>query len=132
MSTFPFGGGKMGQAIREFDWKASTLGLPEDWCESLRANLNLMLNSPFAMCMAWGPSLLFFHNDAYSEVLGKRHGSSLGRPMVEVWWDIWDDIKPWIDEAGERAPGGLSPLKRKKWPPSRGRRLNWSPHLHVH
>ena len=99
MSTFPFGGGKMGQAIREFDWKTSTLGLPEDWCESLRANLNLLLNSPFAMCMAWGPSLLFFYNDAYSEVLGKRHGSSLGRPMAEVWWDIWDDIKPWIDEA---------------------------------
>ena len=88
----------MGRAIAQFDWSCSELGPIDGWSEALRAAISMTLNSPYAMCMAWGPSLTFFYNDAYSLVLGKRHGSSLGMPIKEVWWDIWETIGPWINQ----------------------------------
>ena len=44
-----------------------------------------------------GDDLAFFYNDAYIPVLGQRHGEALGKPIKDVWWDVWDDISPWIE-----------------------------------
>lgn len=51
------------------------------------------------MFIAWGPELTFLYNDAYAEILGDKHPGALGRPFQQVWWDIWDDIKPLVDRA---------------------------------
>lgn len=88
----------MGRAIADHDWSSTELGPMDDWPEALRSTISMMLNSPYAMCMAWGPSLTFFYKDAYIAVLSKRHGTSLGRPIKDVWWDVWETIGPWIDE----------------------------------
>ncbi|MFH8255349.1 SpoIIE family protein phosphatase [Streptomyces roseolus] len=50
------------------------------------------------MWMAWGPELTFFCNAAYRrDTLGRKYPWALGRPVSEVWTEIWDDIAPRVD-----------------------------------
>src|SRR4051794_27430745 len=58
-----------------------------------------MLGSGFPMFVAWGPDLEMLYNDAYAEVLGRKHPASLGSPFRRVWYDILDDIMPLVDRA---------------------------------
>jgi PAS domain-containing protein len=91
------GGGEMGALMRAFDWASTSLGTPDQWPESLRTVVRVLLTSRFAMWMGWGPDLLFFYNDAYGRMtLGRKHPWALGRPAREVWEEIWEDISPRI------------------------------------
>jgi len=84
----------MAGRIAAFDWSATPLGPMEAWPPSLRTTLALMLDSRFAMNLAWGGDLVFFYNDAYAPFLGAKEADALGRPMPDVWSDIWSDIQP--------------------------------------
>src|SRR6476620_11030363 len=75
--------------IRERDWSTFCLGVPSNWPVALRATVRMMLDSGFPMCLAWGPGLSFFYNDAYAEFLGDKHPHALGRPLPEIWGEIW-------------------------------------------
>jgi PAS domain S-box-containing protein len=59
--------------------------------------MDIVLSSRQPMFIAWGPELTFLYNDAYADILGKKHPAALGRPFQQVWSDIWDDIKSLID-----------------------------------
>ncbi|GGM28770.1 SpoIIE family protein phosphatase [Dactylosporangium sucinum] len=79
------------------DWAATPLGPPDDWPQSLRSVVRILLGSRFSMWMAWGPELTFFCNDAYRrDTLGKKYPWALGRPASEVWAEIWPEIGPRI------------------------------------
>ncbi|WP_165390838.1 PAS domain-containing hybrid sensor histidine kinase/response regulator [Pseudoduganella lutea] len=92
-------GGAVGALMRGHDWATSPLGPPERWPPALRTVVGLMLNSAFPMFAAWGPELAFLYNDAYVDVLGRKHPHALGKPFREVWADIWHDISPIVDKA---------------------------------
>ncbi|WP_109048224.1 PAS domain-containing protein [Azospirillum sp. TSA6c] len=92
------GGGEMGRRMREMDWSATPLGRPEDWPQSLRTIVNLMLTSSFPMFAVWGPELTFLYNDSYRPILGDKP-EALGRPFAEVWADIWGDLVPLVVRA---------------------------------
>ena len=89
----------MGARMRAHDWSASPLGAPETWPAPLGTVVALMLGSAFPMFAAWGPSLGYLYNDAYSVMLGARHPDALGRPFRDVWPEIWDEILPFIERA---------------------------------
>jgi PAS domain-containing protein len=89
----------MAERTRDHDWSSSLLGARESWPASLRAVSDLLLGSAFPMFAAWGPSLAFLYNDAYSGMLGARHPDALGRPFRDVWPEIWDEITPFIERA---------------------------------
>jgi PAS domain S-box-containing protein len=101
-NTLPFlsGGGEMGALIREKDWSKNPIGPPENWPQSLRTTLGIILNSKFPMFLFWGPELICFYNDAYRPSLGNegKHPSILGVPAKGAWPEIWDIIKPLIDQ----------------------------------
>ncbi|WP_426503783.1 SpoIIE family protein phosphatase [Dactylosporangium sp. McL0621] len=79
------------------DWAATPLGPPESWPHSLRSAVRIMLDSRFAMWMAWGPDLTFLCNDAYRrDTLGKKYPWALGRPAHEVWAEAWHEAGPRI------------------------------------
>ena len=82
--------GEMGALISSQDWNASALGAPQGWPIALKVTLATILNSPQPMSLSWGRELLFFFNDAYRPLLGARAGSAMGRPMAEVWSEVWD------------------------------------------
>jgi len=91
------GGGALGQLVAEFDWSKTPLGAIEEWPQSLKTVVRVLLTSRFAMWMGWGPELTFLYNDDYARMtLGKKHPWALGKPSREVWKEIWDDIGPRI------------------------------------
>ncbi|MCO8270471.1 SpoIIE family protein phosphatase [Actinoplanes sp. TRM 88003] len=92
------GGGDVGRDLTVVEWGGTSLGPPEQWPQSLRTAVSILLSSRFPMWMAWGPQLTFFCNDAYRrDTLGRKYPWALGRPANEVWAEIWDDIGPRIE-----------------------------------
>ena len=98
VSDFLAGGGEMGVLTRAFDWSRTPLGPPEEWPQSLRVTVRLVLTSRHPMFIWWGPELIQFYNDAYRETMGpERHPSALGARGRECWDEIWDIIGPQIE-----------------------------------
>ncbi|MRS63917.1 PAS domain-containing protein [Larkinella terrae] len=97
---FLAGGGEMGQLIGSVDWSKNPLGPIENWPQSLRTTLSIILHSKFPMFLFWGPELICFYNDAYRPSLGNngKHPTALGQRGEELWPEIWPDIKPLIDQ----------------------------------
>ena len=83
--------------IETFDWSTTPLGPRERWPASLEAIYSMMLSSPLSMCATWGPEQTLLYNAAYAPILGLRHPAALGRPISEVWADVWSEIGPLID-----------------------------------
>ena len=80
-----FADGEMGALMRDTDWAATPLGPVDQWPQSLRTVVRILLTSRFAMWMGWGPELTFLYNDAYARMtLGKKHPWALGRASAEV------------------------------------------------
>ena len=94
---FLVGDGEMAHHMRAHDWDATPLGRPQDWPQSLKTVVRIMLTSRYAMWMGWGEQLTFFYNDAYRPTLGVKHGRALGVPASVVWAEIWPDIGPLVD-----------------------------------
>ena len=92
-------GGEMGARIRAFDWNKSPLGAPEDWPQALKTAVGMLLSTKFPMFIAWGPELRFLYNDAYVDVLGRKHPAALGHAFEDIWAEIWTDIGPLVDRA---------------------------------
>ncbi|MBB5684604.1 PAS domain-containing protein [Sphingobium boeckii] len=94
--AFP-GTSAMSAAMREKDWAATPLGAPEHWPDTLKIPLRMMLTSRFEMWLGWGADLAFFYNDAYAPTLGGKHPDALGRPVADVWKEIYADVKGRFD-----------------------------------
>ena len=97
--NFLAGGGEMGERIRTFDWSTTPLGPPEQWPQSLKTAVRIMLTSRQPIWIGWGPELLYLYNDPYQSIIGGKHPWALGRPTSEVWSEIWTDIGPLLATA---------------------------------
>ncbi|HEX7890164.1 MAG TPA: PAS domain-containing protein [Ramlibacter sp.] len=97
--AFLAGTSAMAGLMRSHDWSATAVGGPRGWPQSLRSVVHLMLGSGFPMFVAWGPTLEMLYNDAYAEVLGRKHPAALGSPFRTVWYDILEDIMPLVERA---------------------------------
>ncbi|QGZ43012.1 PAS domain-containing protein [Pseudoduganella flava] len=86
----PRGGGACGELVRAFDWSATELGAPATWTPALRTTVDIVLNSPIAMVLMWGPDHVMIYNDAYAEIAGARHPMALGGTVPDTWPEIWD------------------------------------------
>ena len=58
------GGSEMGSRIRAFDWRATSLGAPEEWPQALKTLVNLLLASKQPMFLGWGSERTWLYNDA--------------------------------------------------------------------
>ncbi|MXO06985.1 PAS domain-containing protein [Flavobacterium sp. HBTb2-11-1] len=102
--SFLANGGEMGQLTRAKDWSKTAVGPVELWPQSLRTTLGILLNSKFPMFLFWGPDHICFYNDAYRPSLGNdgKHPAILGEKGAEYWPEIWDFIKPLIDQVFDK------------------------------
>ncbi|RMT23440.1 Sensory box histidine kinase/response regulator [Pseudomonas amygdali pv. mori] len=96
---FPTANGTAAGIIRSKDWSQTPLGPIEHWPVSLKNTLNLILNSPESMYLLWGPELVFFHNDAYTPILGPRKDNAIGALIPDLWADVWDQVAPLVIDA---------------------------------
>ncbi|MBA6152037.1 PAS domain-containing sensor histidine kinase [Gelidibacter maritimus] len=115
--NFLQGGGEMGQLIRAKDWSQTPLGHPETWPETLKTMVNVMLDNPFGMYIAWGEDYTQIYNDAYRPILAdNKHPQALGTSTKDTFLEIWDIVRPMFDGVMEGTPIGFSdfmlPLNR--------------------
>jgi PAS domain S-box-containing protein len=96
------GGGETGALMRAHDWALSSLGDPSGWPHTLRTLLQVALGADQPMSIVWGPQRILLYNDRYAEILMRKHPAAVGRPIQEVWSEVWPEIEPLM----ERAFGG--------------------------
>ena len=103
MLAFLSNGGAAGARIHAHDWHAHPLGPIAGWPAALRTTLGIVLGSAFPSFLAWGPRFELFYNDAYAPLLGNKAADALGRPLYEVWEEVWDAVGPYASRvlAGE-------------------------------
>ncbi|MDQ2773624.1 MAG: PAS domain-containing protein [Acidobacteriota bacterium] len=104
--------------MRSLDWSKTPLGPPETWPQTLKTQINICLNSRFAILIWWGPALVMLYNDRYREIIGDKHPVAMGQAGAECWPEIWDMIGPMLRgvfEQGEAtwADDLYLPLNRK-------------------
>ena len=91
--------------VHAHDWASTPLGRAENWSPSLKWSVELILASGFPMSIRWGPDLITIYNDAYAVLLGDRHPHALGKPLRDIWPEIYSELGP-LNNAilrGERA-----------------------------
>ena len=89
--------GDLRPAYEAVDWAATPLGPVEDWSATLRAAVDLMLNTRFPVTLFWGPERVLVYNEAYTALIGEKHPAALGRPVTEVFPEALDTIGPMMD-----------------------------------
>lgn len=107
--SFIEGDSEMAILIRDYDWSSSFLGEPNDWSQSLKSTISLLLNSAFPMFLFWGEEHICFYNDAFRPMLGieGKHPSALGGKGKLVWNEIWTNIEPLVNTVMEGQNTGL-------------------------
>ncbi len=124
--SFLGGGGEMGALIRIRDWRLSPIGEPQNWPQSLKTAVRLLLSSGHPMFIWWGPRLIQFYNDAYRPSIGpERHPSALGQEGRACWDEIWHIIRPQIEHV---MSGRGSTWNETRWcrSPRKAPAKNWT------
>jgi len=98
-SDFLADGGRMGNAILDFDWSRTSIGPIDRWPQSLRSAVQMAVLTRQAICIFWGSDLNMIYNDAYAPFLGAKEEGALGKPAEEIWSDVWGEIAPIVQEA---------------------------------
>jgi len=97
--------GELGGRIAAFDWAKTPLGPIEQWPQSLRTCVHIMLSSRQPIWIGWGKELIKLYNDPYKSIVGGKHPWALGSPASLVWKDIWKDIEPMLRQVMEEGRG---------------------------
>ncbi|MEU6076909.1 ATP-binding protein [Micromonospora sp. NPDC047074] len=92
-------GGETGRLMARLDWAATPLGPVDDWPQSLRAAVRMLLSSRYPMLLLWGDRFTQLYNDAYSALIGDKHPGALGDDVRVTLAEGWDVLAPLIDEA---------------------------------
>ena len=82
------------RAFLSRDWSSTSLGAQSGWPVSLRSLVSTVMASAFPMLICWGEQLVMVYNDAYRAIIAQKHPFAMGRPLREVFPEIWDLIGP--------------------------------------
>jgi PAS domain S-box-containing protein len=86
------------EIIRSFPWAVTPLGAMQDWDANLFSNLELVLDATFPMFLCWGDDLHLLYNSAFEIALVGK-GDCIGRPVREVFPEIWPDVRGFFENA---------------------------------
>lgn len=86
--SWPEGSSEMATRVQVHDWAATPLGPVDNWPDSLRRTVEMLLAHPMPMALLWGDRLTQIHNDSYARLLGQRNGEDLGHAQEESWADF--------------------------------------------
>jgi hypothetical protein len=93
------GNGEMAARMRVLDWSATPLGRVEQWPQTLRTSVRIMLGGNYPMFICWGPDYTCLYNDATVPVVRTKHPWALGQGAPEVYPELWDFLGPVFDRA---------------------------------
>ncbi|PTQ11593.1 hybrid sensor histidine kinase/response regulator [Sphingomonas oleivorans] len=115
---WPSGKSEVASLLRLRDWATSPLGPPEDWPQSLRMIVDLILPSSAQIVLFWGAELVALYNDAYAYRIGAKHPRALARPGAESWAELWDELEPVLRhvlDTGETATARDKPFELERF-----------------
>ncbi|MBS9476375.1 response regulator [Ancylobacter sp. VKM B-3255] len=84
--------------VSALDISDAPLGPSRNWPPLLARLFDVMLCSPVQIVLFWGPDYLALYNDAYAPTIGSKHPHAFGRPASEGWSELWDDLRPLLDQ----------------------------------
>ena len=111
MLSFLSGNGGLAERIRLYDWTESSLGSPTGWPQPLKTLVDVMLRSNQPTHIVWGPDQTLLYNDSYIQLLGNKHPSALGRPFLDVWSEIADDLRSLVEQTYNGTPVFMDDMK---------------------
>jgi len=79
-SSVVFSDSLMGSLIRSYDWSQHEFGPLASWPPELLSAVNLLLDCQLPAHLWWGPNHCSLYNDAYVNIVGRKHPSLLGAP----------------------------------------------------
>lgn len=88
----------MGKRIQGHDWTSTPMGPIEQWPQSVKTAVDIMLANPQSVLVYWGPNQLMLFNDACFPILGDKQGWALGKPFREVFVEVWKDFGPVMND----------------------------------
>ncbi|HEV2576727.1 MAG TPA: PAS domain-containing protein [Acidobacteriaceae bacterium] len=96
-AVWPRSASEMADRIRKLDWSGTPLGPVQSWPAPLRSAIDILLGCGFPATLQWGRDLILFYNDPYISLIGSRHPSALGRPLLESFPEIAETYQPLVD-----------------------------------
>ncbi|KRA80757.1 PAS domain-containing protein [Altererythrobacter sp. Root672] len=76
--------------IARRDWSATSIGSIDQWPQSLKSVLSIMMHGTVPMVLLWNEDGVMLYNDAYSRFAGGRHPELLGTKVREGWPEVAD------------------------------------------
>jgi PAS domain S-box-containing protein len=120
------GGGRMGAAMRAYDWANSSLGIPDQWPQPLKTLVGVLLAADQPMFIGWGADHILIYNDGYAPMLADRHPEALGRPFFEVWPEVRAELTPLFDAVRRGEPVHMPDLSLELDRPGRCREAHFA------
>ena len=74
--------------IARLDWARSPLGEANDWPQSLRTAVDIVVHSPMPMLLLWGSQLIQLYNDGFALLAGNKHPEAMGQPAHQTWPEL--------------------------------------------
>ena len=90
--------------MRAYPWATTPLGDPAGWPAPLKTLVGVMLAADQPMFLAWGQERTLLYNDAYAPLLADRHPGALGRPFLEVWAEVAEELAPLFGQVFDGTP----------------------------
>ncbi|WP_411388810.1 PAS domain-containing protein [Pseudomonas sp. MPB23] len=90
-------GSEAAALIARLDWAQSPLGEANDWPQSLRTAVDIVVNSPMPMLLLWGRELIQLYNDGFARLAGNKHPGALGQPAHATWPELQSFTAPVYD-----------------------------------
>ena len=81
-------GSEAAALIARLDWAQSPLGEANNWPQSLRTAVDIVVHSPMPMLLLWGPQLTQLYNDGFASLAGDKHPQALGQPAHQCWPEL--------------------------------------------
>lgn len=76
------------------DWSKTSLGSRNQWPESLRTMLSLVMALPLQATLWWGPDLLLLYNQKYAKMLRGKHPHAFGVAGAINYAEVWSTLGP--------------------------------------
>ncbi|MEO8492710.1 PAS domain-containing protein, partial [Pseudomonas sp.] len=80
--------GSAAALIARLNWAQSPLGEANDWPQSLRTAVDIVVHSPMPMLLLWGDQLTQLYNDSFAMLAGNKHPAAMGQATHETWPEL--------------------------------------------
>ncbi|HYD37680.1 MAG TPA: hypothetical protein VEA60_08700, partial [Allosphingosinicella sp.] len=94
-----------GESAPEPCWDATPFGPRQSWPPSLAFAASLVLRSPLATALYWGPDRLLIHNEPWTRLVGGEPAQ--GQPAPAIANSLWPLVGPVVAEVEAKGRGAF-------------------------